>query len=393
MKIPQSVATAKIVVLTGAGASAPLGRHTTREFLDEFFQVESRSLRIDQKTNELLNLLENEARDSQGDIETVLDLLERRASAAGFLESDPCFLSQSKVSTSERARLLGAYREQTGRIRDAIYEMVVEHYSETEARPAAQLYEGLLSDFPSWFQNVPDLGRTLPLFTLNYDTAVELAVSRLAKPEQPGKIPVRLVDGISAVSSAAERRWRRAAFESYAEDPAMMNIVLVKLHGSVRWGRRALSETRPGDDEIVELPPGVGRNPGAYEHAVLYPTLAPKPVNVEPYRTGFQLFRQCLLGARLAIIVGTSMRDPEVNAILRDSVEDNGDLHVVFVGPNVDHAELSARLSLDPSRVAADKKEFALPPKQGQLLGDLRKLAMQACGVTGYPSLRFGGTL
>ncbi len=393
MKIPSAIAGAKVVVLTGAGASVPLGRFTTRAFLDDFRHVDYRQLAVDAETKKVLDWVLQEAANNNFDIEDVLDRLERRQGALDLLELDGFF--QKEVLRADRRTRALQYGSILGQLSGAIRDKVIEHYSTVDADQAGDLYRPLFREFRSWFRQVPDLGYTLPVFTLNYDIAVELAAHKLSDTDDASYFPedsppVRLVDGVTQGRDAAERRWSRAVFEGYEEDHDHLGVVLVKLHGSVRWGRR---KRAGGADEIVELPAGLSRDPGQFETAVLYPTLAPKPVDLEPFRTGYRLLRACLRRTRLLIIIGTTLRDQEVVTELRDAVEENQDLHVVWVGPSVERETMQDLIGSGADRLSALRASFHIPRGQIEstfpgglmprewLMGCLRKLACEAYAV------------
>jgi len=391
--VPEAIAGAKVVVLTGAGASVPLGLFTTRQFLEDFRMKDAPPLYA-QGLEVPLSFVLSEAAIGDFDIEVVLDLLERRRAAVELLLADRRFVENVPQGRLDAAR---KYAAEAAQIDAAIRNKVVEHYSAVSPGRAAELYRPLLREFRAWFARIPDLGHTLPFFTLNYDTAVELAANRLADvpAEQDGQqLPVRLVDGLMQSSDAAERRWSRRAFEEYTENSNQLGLVLVKLHGSVRWGR---SSEPNASERIAELTPGVGRDPGRFQTAILYPTLAPKPIHQEPFRTGYRLLRACLRRTRFFVIIGCSLRDPELVEEIRDAIEENDGLHLVSVGPTADFVGVCDALSLTSGRdrVAALQAEFAMPRPQAEstlpggllprewLMGCLRILALEAYGVVG----------
>ena len=383
----------RIVLLTGAGASVPLGLFTTAQFLADFRESDYRRLSADPDVTRVLNWILQEAKENNFDVEDLLDLLVRRRGAIDQLLLDGMFV-RDVVGNVQRADMV-AYGAILGRLVDSITDKVIDHYSSIDVERAGALYRPLFREFRSWFQRLPDLGQTLPFFTLNYDIAVEAAARQLSEPRSQTEsmsesLPIRLVDGLVEGRDAVERRWTRGAFETYVENPDHLGVVLVKLHGSVRWGRRRMPN---GRNAIVELTPGVPRNPGPFETAVLYPTLAPKPVELEPFRTGYRLLRACLRRTHLLIVIGTTLRDAEVVSELRDAIEDNEDLHVVWVGPHVEHKTLLERIGGGAERLAALQVAFEVPRSQIEsshpggllpnqwLMGCLRKLAWEAYRV------------
>lgn len=374
------MAKAKVILLTGAGASVPLGLYTTSLFLNEF-TTRWWPLEAD---HELVKELRQAVNTQYGDIEDLLALLERQVTAADVLLADPRFVRDVLQNNRQR---IGEYIHVATQLRDTIYDKVIEHYSHVDAHRAAALYDPLLGQFLKRFHDIPELGQTLPFFTLNYDVAVESAASMLE---------LQLVDGLEVRPGSVERQWTPDAFTRYEEKPGKLNVVLVKLHGSVRWGY-----DRSNANSIVELSRGVGRDPGMYRHAVLYPARTPKAIDEEPFRTGFRCFRECLRSARVLVAIGTSFRDPEVNAALRDGMEENPDLHLIVVDPAGDHNKLSGQLKIDTGRLAVLRERFAPPPKpSGQMsqgrspfMTCLGHLIRTACGVPRSPlPLRFGQT-
>jgi len=188
-------------------------------------------------------------------------------------------------------------------------------------------------------------------------------------------------------------RWSRTAFESYQEQPNEVSVVLFKLHGSVRWGR----SEQGGKEIISELQPLVGLNPGAYRQAVIYPTLGPKPVRSEPFRTGYRFLRTCLANAKIVYVIGCSLRDGEIQDSISDAMDDNPQLHIVSLAPDADYAKVAELTNCDPSRVTAIQKEFGLPeigPKGvNDCMASLRGFANSAVGASdAVRSFPFGKT-
>jgi len=384
VELPNSIIKSKIIFLTGAGASVPLGCFTTREFLADF----TRTLpgRVDQKTQpgigDFLTQVYVQAASSLADIETILGWVERNVDDAKRFGDDALF--RQKVLYSNQSAIQD-YARWNEKVRDLIYDDVITHYSAIDSAKASALYRQIFGDYVAWFGAVLGLGRTIPWFTLNYDLAVEAAASQLQVP---------IVDGLIDRPGSTERRWSRMAFERYQEVDRP-SVVLIKLHGSVRWGRERGAD---GVVEIGELPAGVGRDPGKFQHVVLYPTELTKPLHIEPFRTCYRIFRDCLDNACLLVVVGCSLRDLEIQVSISDAMDDNKALRLLLIGPEADHQQVSSALQLDPTRVVAVRQRFEVPPDQGQpsFMGCVRGYAYEACGgpedASPSQEFRFGVT-
>jgi hypothetical protein len=367
VRIPNSIGKAPVLFLTGAGASVALGRATSAQFVNSFFN----SARVrelanrDKSTYGFTTFLQFKP---DADIEKILSYLEENVSAGDRFRSDPEFVTRVLYGN---ASALDPFIAMNRELRDALYKEIVDHFSDVNAEEAGRLYQPLLADFIDWFREVPGVGFTIPFFTLNYDTAVEGAASALG---------LRIVDGLIPMRAAIGLRWSKAAFESYEEQPNAVSVVLFKLHGSVRWGR----SEQGGKEIISELQPRVGLNPGAFRQAVIYPTLGPKPVRDEPFRTGYRFLRTCLAHARVLFVIGCSLRDAEIQDSISDAMDDNEQLHIVSVAPDADHRRVAELTHCDPSRVAGVQREFTFPEVglkgDSDVMGSLRGYATSAAG-------------
>lgn len=119
----EGIAKAKVIVLTGAGASVPLGLHTTRQFLEHFSEEGYKRVAISNESDVTLELAQiREATTSGLDIEDVLSLVERRRDAANFLLGDLPFSTQALLGNAES---MMAYRDRQRLIADVIYDEVI----------------------------------------------------------------------------------------------------------------------------------------------------------------------------------------------------------------------------------------------------------------------------
>ena len=106
-------------------------------------------------------------------------------------------------------------------------------------------------------------------------------------------------------------------------DSADKPLYLVKLHGSISWH----NESHSG--KIVELG-GLGRRDAAHD-VFIWPTTGPKEYNMVPFHRLIKRFKEMLSDVDMLVVVGFSYRDPAVNKIIRNRV--NEGMILVSVSP------------------------------------------------------------
>ena len=378
---------APLVLLTGAGASVPLHKLTTLGFLDLLSKSDAELQSRDSDAAQLLRRTLSSARKQGLDVEDVLAKLEDRAQVLDTLNDDVEL--QREVLKGDLHRSSG-YRAQDIMVRDFIYDKIIEHYGTIDASASADLYRGLIGHLAQWTESaVGKPLRTLPFFTLNYDLAVEAACSTL---------DIACLDGITTVRGNTERRWVRTLFQSYQEKDAP-TVCLVKLHGSVRLGRLQMTPYGLGEEELVELASGMRRDPPPYRHAVIYPTRNPKALTDEPFYTQYRVFNSCLQHAALIVVIGCSLRDPDVLIALRTAVEDNPALRMLVINPATDHKAVAAAIHVPPDKVTVLQREFTIEDREyvdrgtSPLMGLLRGYLRAAVGApSAHRAYVFGHT-
>jgi hypothetical protein len=94
VNIPDSITKAPIVFLTGAGASAPLGLHPTRDFLTYFSGTPLNQLDLGGQSvlSEVVNQVRILAATQDIDIERILSGLERNVYEVDHLMGNPTFV-------------------------------------------------------------------------------------------------------------------------------------------------------------------------------------------------------------------------------------------------------------------------------------------------------------
>jgi hypothetical protein len=353
----------------------------SKEFVEHFLQKSVRVNALEKRDRDILrftNGIRGQIAMGKDDLEALLEVFERNVRDAERFRVDPEFVREIALGQNEKLeRFIGMNQE----LRDALYSEIIEQYSLIDSTQAASLYRPLIGEFNEWFRDIPGIGRTVVLFTLNYDSAIEAAGSEL-------EIPV--IDGLGRTKGATETRWDRSVLETYAERPETTSVVLFKVHGSVRWGWQ-----RVNDREVIsELAVGLQRDPGIFKTAVLYPTLGPKPVRKEPFRTGYRFLRACLGNALVLFVIGCSLRDEEIQQALSDAMDDSEQLHIVAISPDANHEEIARTVPCDPSRVAAVRERFEISrgPGYSDLMGTLRGFAARAAKLDWAQPYPFGTT-
>lgn len=331
-ELSEHIVSAPVVILTGAGASAPLGKATTEAFMERVV-----GLPLSDQVLRVFETVRKACTPSKGvqmvDIEVVLDQLAACVEATDALRGDASFrpiLFDRNPPQRDIETLVKQYCD----LREALLDEVVRHYGQVEKARAAELYRPLLVGIPKMLKV-----STVPLFTLNYDLAVESATDAL---------DLRLIDGVNR-RPVVDRMWSAEHFHAFPGYKST-TIVLFKLHGSVSW-------CRDGEGTIREVV-GLDRDPRPLKHVLMYPSLRNKNLAGEPWSTAYGYLRACLGRAKVAVIIGTSLRDAQVVDTFKSALGENPALALVFVGPSCDHEEWSRRLDLKPSRVAAIAASF-----------------------------------
>lgn len=380
MRLPNALMETPIVLLTGAGASIPLGLPATAGFLAKL-QEKAPSWPGD--VMRFASIVYDRLSGDRVDIEHVLGTLEQQSQWIESLLSDDMF-RQSCLSKESIDRMR-TFQNVTDQLCQIIYDDVIDTYGSVDTEKAADLYRGLLGNFMHFFRPYCGGRETLPFFTLNYDTAVEEATTLLG---------IRCVDGFVTNPNGSGRRWSASAFTNYEATGQELSVVLLKLHGSVRLVERTVG----AQHEFYEVPAATARNPRPWRHVVLYPSLTPKPITAEPFRTGYRMLRACLANSMTycLIVIGCSFRDKELNDAIRDALDDNPHLHVLVVDPSLDHETVAQRVQVLPDRVHVIQGPFGpesendLRSGRGRIMSQLMLWVGSACGVSGHPA--FSGT-
>jgi hypothetical protein len=325
-----------LVLFLGAGASQPLGLKTSVQFCEW--------LKSDEEIAPFIEAAESYYKEEDTgvqiiDAEALLDFLEDLAKA------DKLLLKYEKEFHNLRERFrheLALYARERPRdykaepsmlsvgekekICNRIKDLVIRHYSKIEEVETIQLYSPLLSKLTE--------SRPLPIFTTNYDLAIE-------KLGESGII--ELIDGFNRWKYR-KPRWARGEYDFYDTSRSGANVILFKLHGSVDWLR-----TTEGI-QMVDIP---AKDPGGMQTLIAYPSRLKREIHEEPYRTNYDYLLACLLYAKVCAVIGFSFRDQEIVEEFRQAMELNEDLELIIIDPEAEavKTDLENKVGFESYRV------------------------------------------
>jgi hypothetical protein len=329
---------AKLLLLTGAGASKPLGMPLMREFHDLVAR------RCDQPQKELLRNISlvnvREGREVNPDLEALLALVERYRGFHSILFEDDKFgypfgderaqfefqgLLGERGPSHPESYLKDAYDRKgvlenlDALLRDLVFEV---YGKELDNRSLETLYSPL---FKVIYNHFPQ--KLLPIFTTNYDMAIESYAMQASSQLETG-----------FASTHIGNIWKPSRFYQFQPTKDKQSLALFKLHGSLAWHRRGNSIVSTG------LPI---RDPSGYQSVVIYPTQTKEFPDEEPFRTAYNFLKGCLRVASVTIVIGYSFRDPGIQRIMTDALEVNQNLfYILICGPEKEHWKKFAQQNL-----------------------------------------------
>ena len=252
-------------------------------------------------------------------------------------------------------------------IRKHAADLVVTHYGRVDANSAVRLYKDFLLLLLE--SNAP---AHLPVFTTNYDTAVEDFVDAAGEG-------FRLIDGFS---TGSRRIWSPDTmlhlYRAGSADSGTKSILLLKLHGSSTW--RLNTQTQEFTKESTAEPAG---ETSGYENALVWPGLT-KVLKKGPYETNYAYLEECLRHARLCVVIGFSFRDQVIRKYFTLALTANQDLQIAVIDPGAEavirdrlEAEdftrvkpIAARFGMEKlAQIGLDLAKLHFPWKPGHLVG------------------------
>jgi hypothetical protein len=309
MSINTTITESPVILFLGAGASVPLGKPVMNDFVAKLSKTIAS---------------ENEA-----------SLLEVLISARGYdleaiMTDLETFISLDYVSSFDFGGF-EANLDDAENLRSMIRHAIIQEYRTIDTERTNKAYQPL---FDTIFTHLDAASQPLPVFTTNYDLAIESFCR--------SQYAYELTDGLDE-DSPREVFWNPTQFEWFkvrgfsvqflingvpkTPEPRR-NLILFKLHGSVNWMRVAST------GKIVQsLPMYDVIDSDEYQNTIIYPA-GNKVVNFEPYLTAYHYFSRCCEHAKLVIAIGYSFRDYDALTSLLKARQENEDLKLLILSPN-----------------------------------------------------------
>lgn len=305
MEVNKTITQSPIILFLGAGASVPLGKPAMEQFVAKL----ANEITSGNEASLLSMLILARGYDLEAilsDLETFLSL--------HYISS---FVFNSLLN-SEDLPLYNANQNDAARLRSLIRHSIIREYRTIDTRMALKIYQPL---FDIIFSHIDRTNFCLPIFTTNYDLAIEnFCGEQYAEYE--------FTDGLEDDPLQRETVWKPHEYEWFHISRQVRNIVLFKLHGSVDWMR--LTST----GKIVKsLPMYDIVDSDEYQNTIIYPA-GNKVATSEPYLTGYQYFSKCCEKAKVIVAIGYSFRDYEMLTTLLKARQMNEDLNLILLSPN-----------------------------------------------------------
>jgi len=302
------IAASPVLVFLGAGASAGIGKPTMAQFVEKL----RRTVRPDSGGNLLHLLAAARGADLEkimGDLETFLNLPYLTAFQCNPEYQYAAAIGEGPITiTKDEASLL----------RSAIRHEIIREYRVVDGSAVCSVYEPL---FDLVFNHVNPAEHCVPIFTTNYDLAIETLCEKTYNK-------YALTEGLEMDLSSKMAYWKRNEFDLFSLCEGQKNLVQFKLHGSVDWIRQEKSGS------IVRAPAMYDAlDSDEYKNTIIYPT-GDKAANREPYFSAYEYFSRCCEQAELLIVIGYSFRDYEALNRLMGATRRNEALKVVVVSPD-----------------------------------------------------------
>jgi len=289
----------RIMFFLGAGASAPMGIPTMRQFSKEFVEYGEKPENRE-RIGYILRDLNRVTGTGAWDLEQLLLLIRQAKSidndVAVNLLRKRLFKGESlnKQKFDERARSIGDQFETIERI---LLEYIRTRCLNPEMERAREIYSKILPISEEYI---------LDIFTTNYDPVLENICNELGYDYS---------DGFYADKRIEAFKWDERCLSS-----AKINIY--KIHGSVTWYKK--------DNDVLKFPVvDISKAPGI-NTVMVYPTELKEILN-PPFSQIHRIFEKILFESNLCVVVGHSFRDNYIRNLFLDRLKEKK-FKMYFIG-------------------------------------------------------------
>jgi len=287
-------------VLTGAGASVPLGMPA----MDGFERILSENQR-----QLLKQIRPPNTTTAWNDLEELLERLTFYEDIDVRHRRDPNLQIWIRFISG---RDTGNIARQ---LKNGIFQGIIERLGlldEQAAEIAESLYKPLFLDL---LGSATNDSAALPIFTTNYDLTFEAIRDR--------SLDFTICNGIRGMGESF--RWSQKAYEETRD----YKFAIFRLHGCSHW----MKQRSTGRIFFQPLPDT--RNPETREPCVLYP-LPFKETRIyeQPFRCAYFHFEQALVSAQTIVIIGYSGRDPAIQFRILEALEHDRTKRIAVVTGN-----------------------------------------------------------
>lgn len=287
---------AKVIVLAGAGFSAPLNYSTLFDFesaIAEHTPPETTAKEI-RELGELFQQVRRGlvARGKYTDSEAILWRFSEYLELSNHLRFDN-FLNKEFLSTVIDQFRYTSFTKRIGEGQRIVSGVILNHYG-----PSPQDQETAEKVLKILKSLINENGGFLDYFTTNYDVGMEGIWETVAPP-------LPLITGIERPLELSGK-WDGALLD--VRLPNRAGLYVHRLHGCVRWFR-CVSENCSNQDYIIARPDIIKDN--EREPCVMYPGRKIY-TSQQPFASSFINFGDALSSAACCIIIGTSFRDDSI---------------------------------------------------------------------------------
>ncbi len=381
----EAIVNAPTVILAGAGASAHLGYPVASEFLEDLAEAVGNQPASCQGIWAAAQVYcDPEADYGEANFEDIHDrlaaLCESPWGYGGFAFAE----GYGGVSYPGVEDMGESLSQMPGDDAKRLQEMMVEEIVRVFGKPPPQDETVTSECWPNVLSLVhPGCGQLLPVFTTNYDVALEKWFSH----QHQGR-SLQMMDAFVRHAPGASP-WEAQRYQSSPAE--LLNahkayVWLFHLHGCAAWFKAEDLGLNPSEYTApayyYTAPDGSQSTvPFPAKRALISPSRKKRPFE-DPYWTEYWHFLRCLGNAQLLLIIGHGLEDPHIVFPCSKALSFNRELRIVVISLDADESSYRQRLPVakeDRERVAFIKLPFKREPmsKLGDILHD-RPLDIEA---------------